>query len=49
MVLIGLAIALLVAALFAFSPAVAAEASKKGEEKQKGMLDGAIDWFKACF
>ncbi|WP_228895446.1 RHS repeat-associated core domain-containing protein [Pseudoduganella aquatica] len=37
------------AALFAFSPAVAAEATKKGEEKQKGMLDGAIDWFKGWF
>jgi RHS repeat-associated protein len=37
------------AAVFAFSPAVAAEAQTKGDEKQKGMLDGAIGWFKSWF
>lgn len=37
------------AALFAFSPAVAAEAETKGDEKQKGLLDGAVGWFKSWF
>ena len=38
------------AALFAFNPAtVAAEAQTKGQEKEKGMLDGAIGWFKSWF
>ena len=37
------------AAVFAFSPAVAAEAETKGKEKQTGMLDGAIGWFKSWF
>jgi hypothetical protein len=38
------------AALFAFStPSLAADAEQKGQEKQSGLLDSAIDWFKSWF
>jgi RHS repeat-associated protein len=37
------------AALFAFTPTQVAAAEQKGKEKEQGMLDGAIDWFKSWF
>ncbi len=38
-----------IAAVFAFSSGVAAAAEAKGKEKEQGLLDGAIDWFKSWF
>jgi hypothetical protein len=35
-----------VAAVFALGTGVAAAAEAKANEKQQGLLDGAIDWFK---
>lgn len=37
------------AAIFALGSAPAAAAETKGEEKQKGMLDSTISWFKSWF
>jgi hypothetical protein len=33
----------------ALGTGVAAAAESKGKEKQQGLLDGAIDWFKSWF
>jgi RHS repeat-associated protein len=44
---VGLMAAL--AAVFALGPSVAAAAETKGKEKEQGLLDGAIDWFKSWF
>jgi RHS repeat-associated protein len=44
---IGLAAAL--AAMFALGPNVAAAAEAKGQEKQQGLLDRTINWFRSWF
>lgn len=38
-----------IAAVFALGTGVAAAAETKGKEKEQGLLDGAIDWFKSWF
>lgn len=38
-----------IAAVFALGTGVAAAAEAKGKEKEQGLLDGAINWFKSWF
>jgi hypothetical protein len=38
-----------IAAVFALGTGVAAAAEAKGKEKEQGLLDGAIGWFKSWF